>query len=347
MNVFFYQRKPAKSNFSIETLFNNIITHLPPDVHATVSISKYVNSGIYSKLYNMFEILFKKQGDINHVTGDIHYIALFLNKKKTILTIHDLNLLYSSNKVKNFIHKWFWIRMPIKCSKVVTVISWSTKQELLKFTKCDPDKIKVIYNCISPAFTPHPKLFNKTKPVILHIGCKSNKNLTGVIEAVKDLECRLEIIGSPTVAQLSLLQKYQIEYSTQSGLSEQEVIQKYIACDILVFVSFFEGFGLPIIEANAIERVVVTSNISSMPEIAGDAAYLVDPYDIQSIRKGIIKVIENDSLRENLIRNGRKNKARFTAEQIADQYYGLYQQLMVHPEKNDATPYTLAPDLAK
>jgi glycosyltransferase involved in cell wall biosynthesis len=337
MNVFFFHRRPAKVNFSIEALFNNIITHLPPDVKSTISMSRYVNSGIYSKLYNMFEILFKKQGDINHVTGDIHYITLFLNKKKTILTIHDLNLLYTPNKIKNFIQKWFWIRMPIKCAQAVTVISSTTKQELLKYTNCDPDKIKVIYNCISPAFTPHPKIFNKTKPTILHIGCKPNKNLTGVIEAVKNLACRLEIIGSPTTEQLALLQNYQVEYSTQSGLSEQEVIQKYIACDILVFVSFFEGFGLPIIEANAIERVVVTSNISSMPEIAGDAACLVDPYDIQSICSGIIKVIDNDSFREKLILNGRKNRARFTAEQIASQYYDLYQQLLVQSKKNDGT----------
>jgi glycosyltransferase involved in cell wall biosynthesis len=343
MNVFFFHRKPAKTNFSIETLFKHIITHLPPDVNSTISMSKYVNSGIYSKLYNMIEIIFKKQGDINHVTGDIHYITLFLNKKKTILTIHDLNLLYTSNKIKRFIHKWFWIRMPVKCSQAVTVISNATKQELLKYTNCDPDKIKVIYNCISPAFTPHPKTFNKAKPTILHIGCKPNKNLTGLIKAVKDLACRLEIIGSPTAEQIALLQKYQVEYSTQTGLSEQEVIQKYIASDILVFVSFFEGFGLPIIEANAIERVVVTSNISSMPEIAGDAACLVDPYDIQSIRNGIIKVIANDSYRENLIQNGRRNKARFTAEHIASQYYDLYRQLLVYSNNNDAPTYTLAP----
>lgn len=342
MNVFFFYRKAAKSQFSIESLFNNIISHLPTEVNSTICIAKYVNSGVYSKLYNICEILFKKQGDINHVTGDIHYITLFLNKNKTILTIHDLNLLYTSNKIKRLIHKWFWIRIPIKRSQVVTVISETTKHDLLKFANCNPDKIKVIYNCISPAFTPQPKTFNKTKPTILHIGCKPNKNLSGVIEAVKDLACRLEIIGNPTDEQLYLLQQYQIDYNTQADLSEQEVIQKYIACDILLFVSFFEGFGLPIIEANAIERVVVTSNISSMPEIAGDAACLVDPYDIQSIRNGIIKVIENDEYRETLIRNGRKNKVRFTAGQIANQYYYLYQQLLGKKQDGAAVPVNMS-----
>lgn len=333
MKVAFFFRKPGKNNFSIETLFKNIISHLPPDVSPIVSMSKYVNSGIYSKLYNIFEIIFKAQGDINHVTGDIHYVTFFLNKKKTILTIHDLNLLYTTNKLKNFIHKWFWIRIPVKCSKIVTVISRETKQELLKFTNCQESKIKVIYNCISPAFTPHPKVFNKEKPTILHIGCKPNKNLTRVIEAVKDLTCRLEIIGTPTQEQIARLQKYQVDYTTQASLSEQEVIQKYIACDILVFVSLFEGFGLPIIEANAIERVVVTSNISSMPEIADNAACLVDPFNIKSIRKGIMQVIEKDSYREMLIQNGRKNKERFTAKSIASQYYHLYQQLLKQPKQ--------------
>jgi glycosyltransferase involved in cell wall biosynthesis len=344
MNVVFFNRKPGKTDFSIETLFNNIVAHLPPEVNPIISMSKYVNRGMYSKLYNMFEIIFKQQGDINHVTGDVHYITLFLKKKKTVLTIHDLNLFYTPNKIKHFIHKWFWIRMPIKRSQVVTVISRETKQELLKYANCDPNKIKVIYNCISPAFTPHPKTFNQAKPTILHIGCRPNKNLTRVIEAVKSLACRLEIIGSPTAEQLALLQEYQVEYNAQSGLSEQEVIQKYIASDLLVFVSLYEGFGLPIVEANAIERVVVTSNISSMPEVAGDAACLVDPHDIQSIRSGIIKVIEDESFREKLIQNGRENKKRFTAEQIASQYYDLYQQMLRHPKKKETASYTLAPN---
>ncbi|MGV3502901.1 MAG: glycosyltransferase family 4 protein [Adhaeribacter sp.] len=344
MKVTFFHRRPAASHFSIENLFHQIISHLPPDVEATASLSRYVNSGIYSKLYNLFEILFKPQGEINHVTGDIHYITCFLQKKKTILTIHDLNLLYTSNKLKRFLHKWFWIRMPVKRSRFITVISATTKAELLKYTRCDPDKIKVIYNCISPAFRPHPKIFDKERPTILHIGCKPNKNLTRVIEAVKGLACRLEIIGSPSAEQLALLGQYQVDYRAQAGLSEQEVIQKYIACDILVFVSLFEGFGLPIIEANAIERVVVTSNISAMPEIAADAACLVDPFNPAAIRQGLLQVIENDRFREALIQNGRRNKTRFTPGLIAGQYYALYQQMLAQPRTPPRSPSPPAPE---
>ena len=84
---------------------------------------------------------------------------------------------------------------------------------------------------------------------------------------------------------------------------------------------------MPIIEANCIERVVVTSNISSMPEVAENAACLVDPYSVNSIREGFEKVISNDFYRDNLISNGRANKIRFDANKIAFLYLDVYKQL--------------------
>lgn len=346
MRVFFFQRNPGTADFSIETLFNSIIKHMPKEVKPTVSISKYVNSGAFSKLYNIFEILFKKQGDVNHVTGDVHYITFFLKKKKTVLTVHDVNLMYTDNVIKKTIHKWFWLRIPVMCSRFVTVISETTKSELLKYVNCSPDKIKVIYNCISPAFTPQPKAFNKVKPTILQIGCRPNKNLPGVIEAIKDIDCRLEIIGKPTEEELELLKKHNIDFHSQFKISEEEVVQKYIECDMLVFASFYEGFGLPIIEANIIERPVVTSNISSMPEMAGNAACLVDPYNPESIREGILKVIEDDNYREQLIENGRINRKRFSPEEVAKQYFNLYKDILKESSDLNVPDISLLPENA-
>ena len=343
MNVHFFQRKPGKTHFSIEALFKNIIENLPADVRPTVVESSYVNSGIYQKLYNITEILFKKQGDINHVTGDIHYITLFLKKQKTVLTVHDINLLYSSSTLKRLIHTWFWLRIPISRSRVVTVISHTTKQEILKHSKCSPDKIQVIHNCISSRFRPVPKSFNKEKPVILQIGSKPNKNLTGLAEALKGIPCKLEIVGKPTTEEIAVLQRNQIDYRTQFGLSEEEILQKYIDCDIVAFVSFYEGFGLPIVEANTVERAVVTSNLSAMPEIAADAACLVNPHDPASIRQGLLRVINDDDYREELIRNGRKNRERFTAPAIAEQYYQLYRTLLKKPGPPSLAEATASP----
>ena len=97
---------------------------------------------------------------------------------------------------------------------------------------------------------------------------------------------------------------------------------------MLVFVSTYEGFGLPILEAEATGRPVLTSNIMAMPEVAGDGACLVDPYNITAIRKGTLKVINDSSYRKELVQHGFENVKRFRPEKIAAQYVELYKQII-------------------
>ncbi len=97
---------------------------------------------------------------------------------------------------------------------------------------------------------------------------------------------------------------------------------------MLVFASTYEGFGLPIVEAQATGRPVVTSDTLSMPEVAGDAACLVDPFNVESIRNGILKVIQDTGYREQLVQNGLKNVERFKPESVAMQYLALYRELV-------------------
>ncbi|MBC7919459.1 MAG: glycosyltransferase family 4 protein [Ferruginibacter sp.] len=330
MKVLYFQRKRAnKGHFSIESLFDSIRKNLPSSIQTKVVISSFVNSGVFKRLFNILEIPFKEKGDINHVTGDIHYVTFLMRKRKTILTIHDVNLLYTPSALKKFIHSWFWLKIPILRSHVITVISHATKEEVLKYTNCPPDKIRVIYNCISSKFLPVPKVFNKEKPTLLQIGTRDNKNLSRVIEAIAGLACKLDIVGEPPAETLRLLATHRIDFSWRANLTDQEMIQKYVDCDILIFVSIYEGFGLPIIEANTVERPVITSNRSSMAEIAGDAACLVDPLDVQSIRRGVIRVIEDDQYRQALLERGKRNRERFQPEAVAQQYFKLYQELLI------------------
>jgi glycosyltransferase involved in cell wall biosynthesis len=121
---------------------------------------------------------------------------------------------------------------------------------------------------------------------------------------------------------------WNIEYNCSVNLDLEALISKYKEADIVTFVSIHEGFGLPIIEANAIGRVVLTSNISSMPEIGGDAAYYVDPYDVSSIRAGIMELIRNDNKRNQLVANGLGNINRFDPKFIAEKYSILYSKML-------------------
>ena len=84
---------------------------------------------------------------------------------------------------------------------------------------------------------------------------------------------------------------------------------------------------MPIIEANSVERAVLTSNVASMPEVAGDAACLIDPFDVESIREGLLKIIRDEEYRNRIIENGRKNRDRFSSESIAKMYYQLYEEI--------------------
>ena len=327
MKIFFYQSKDEY--LSINLLFRIIKQFLPASLEVSTIYFSYNGSSSLARINDIVSVAFKGDDHISHVTGDFNYATLFMPKGKTVLTIHDLYRLYlhDSNPFKKFLFKYFWLRLPIARATVITAVSHYTKAEILKHASCRAEKIKVIYNCISPDFKPVPKVFDKAKPVLLQVGTRPNKNLDRLAQALEGIDCRLQIIGEPTSQSLALFDKHHIDFSWSSNLSAQDVLQQYIDCDMLVFVSTYEGFGMPIIEANAVERAVVTGNISAMAEIAGDAACLVDPFNIASIRAGIIRVISDDVYREELIQEGRKNKQRFEAGNIARQYYDLYREI--------------------
>ena len=258
---------------------------------------------------------------------DINFIAIFLRKSRTVLTILDLGLLSHPNAMSRWVLKLFWVVLPVRRSAVITTISNSTKEELLKNVKTDPARIRVVYVPISERFIYEPKVFNKECPVILQIGTIANKNVMRLANALAGISCKLEIIGDVNPILANELERNKILFSHSKNLSNEEVLNKYRAADMLSFVSTYEGFGMPIVEANAVGRVVVTSNILSMPEVAGNAAHLVDPYDIISIRNGILEVIENDAYRQRLVANGLINCRRFEARNIAKQYFEIYETL--------------------
>jgi glycosyltransferase involved in cell wall biosynthesis len=326
-SVTFFHRKPrAVGNYSVEFIFEDVRKRLNGNISARIAYSTYESTGLFQRLYNCIEAFFR-QSVVNHVTGDINYLGLFLSKKRTIHTILDCVHLNTSSGWKYKILKLFWLSIPERRSRFITAISESTKKEILKHVKCYPGKIRVIHVAISTKFQRKDKAFEKKLPRILQVGAAHNKNIPRLIEALEGIPCILEIIGKKDEAYVEMMKKFNVRYEYRSGLSEDEMIRCYENADVISLVSTYEGFGMPILEGQAVGRAVITSNILSMPEVAGNAACLVDPYDCNSIRQGLLRLINDDNYRELLIERGFENVKRFEPQKIAFQYLELYKEV--------------------
>ena len=289
----------------------------------------FESNGFFKRVYNAIYCI-NKQGDINHVTGDIHYVAIFLKKSKTVLTVLDCGMLNFSKGLKHYVFKLFWFTIPIKNSSIITAISNATKNDILHFTNCLDSKIKVVYVCINEIFQRKDKIFNTKCPTILQIGTALNKNLPRLILALKDICCKLVIVGELPEKIILLLKESNINYELiNRKISDLEIVKLYENSDILTFVSTLEGFGMPIVEANTVGRIVLAGNNSSMPEIGANAAHFVDSFDIMSIKEGIHRIITDEILREKLIENGYKNKDRFDVLNLANKYSKIYDSLLI------------------
>lgn len=325
LRVTFYHRRPEGAH-SIERLFADVRRSLPEGINATVAVSRFASKGLFRRIYNTIDAAFR-QGNVNHITGDVHFLALLLRKKKTLLTIADLVSVHRLKGWRRFVFLLFWYRLPIRRAAVVSVISEATKEDLRRHVTVDPGKVRVVPCCVSDDFTPAAKEFNARKPVVLVVGTSPNKNIERIAQALQGISCHLRVIGNLDHRGLSALRQCGVEYSSVSSITDAQVADEYRRCDMLVFASTYEGFGLPILEAQATGRPVVSSNVCSMPEVAGDAACLVDPFDVASIRGGILKVIDDAAYRDNLVKAGFENVERFRPGKIARQYADIYHEL--------------------
>lgn len=327
MKLTYFYRNPACGGYGIERIFDLVAEKLPSDIQVTKAYSSHMGAGMRGVFANIREAT-GRQGDVNHITGDIYYVAMKLDMRKTITTIHDLGNLEKLSGLKRSIFKRIWFDMPVARSRIVTTVSEFSRQEILRRVKCDPGKVRVIYVPMDPRYKPLAKPFDRAKPSILMLGWVWNKNTERQLEALEGIPCRVTLVGKPSEAVLDAARRHRIDFRSVTNLSDEEMVQQYVECDLVLFASLLEGFGMPIAEGNAVGRPVITGDRTSMPEVAGDAALCVDPTDISAIRDAVQSVIEDAALRERLVAAGFENVKRFELGRIASQYADLYREIV-------------------
>ncbi|NVJ85991.1 MAG: glycosyltransferase family 4 protein [Algoriphagus sp.] len=326
IRVNFIFRKQGEGHNSIEELFHSIIANLPEEIDTKIVELPYGGASIKSVLLNLWHVLFLK--GIIHVTGDVYYIGL-IPFKKTILTIHDTNVLelpYISSLKKVFI-KWFWYSLPLKTAKRITVISDFTKNQIKEIYPKALKKTVIIHNPVNPILETKPKQEVAIQTRVLHLGTKPHKNLTNTVKATYKLGYKLIIVGKLSENQKALLLEYPVEYENYTNLDFSEIKALYETCDLVSFVSYLEGFGMPIIEAQKVGRPVVASDRCSIPEVGGHGAVYVNPDEVEAMVKAYKRVVEDPLFRNQLIKRGFENVKRFEVPTVCSAYAKVYEEL--------------------
>jgi glycosyltransferase involved in cell wall biosynthesis len=268
--------------------------------------------------------------------GPKNTISLFLPKNvKKIVTVHDLTPFLFKHEMSYFDSSYwnFFIPLSVKLSDKVIAISEATKNDLIKFFPRSKDKINIIYHG-----SEQNKIINEgmRSQFFLVVGAiRPRKNIERVLLALSKLSdhnIKIYLIGK----NLNYLKKIK-SLINKLNIEERVVIRGYVSKNELnllyskaigyLYPSLYEGFGFPILEAQSFCLPVITSNISSMPEIAGRGALLVNPYSEDEIRIAMEKLITDQLLRKTLIKLGLENIKRFSWNKCAHETLKIYEEL--------------------
>lgn len=321
MRVCYIYREKERKEHSIEAVFDTIAQN----IDSNITIEKWYKPHSWKSTFSQLRELRKQKFDCYHITGEVYYLWPFLPWKKTIMTVHDIGM-YKNNPwtIKRWLFVFFSIFIPSFIHRKLICVSDLTRNDLINILHIDQNRLLTIHNPLTVETKISDKPFNQSCPTILQIGTGVHKNLDNLIISVTGLPCKIDIIGEPDQSLIQMMKERNICYSISHHISKEELIKHYQESDILFFVSRSEGFGLPILEAQATGRPVITADAEPMKSVAGDGALFCAAEDPGGIRNSLEQIISNEKLRAELITNGFRNIARFVPISIAEEYAKLY-----------------------
>jgi len=309
---------------------------------------KKVESRRYLSLAEAYRLsrLIRSQDDIIHLSNQNFARFVLFAKHPYIVTVHDL-IRFCFDFAKETVAEKILLKLDIrgiKRASHIIAVSQHTKNDLIGYLKIPEDRISVIYNGTDHSiFKPYNvKFFDK--PYILYVGSeRPRKNLDRLIEAFAILmrdfpELILVKIGAAgrseeyrraTMRKLDSLGITEhvifIDY-----LSELDLAYYYSSAALLAYPSLYEGFGFPPLEAMACGCPVVTSNVSSLPEVVGEAGIMVNPYDTSRLAQAMREVLTNSQLRDYMVRKGLEQSKKFSWERTAEQTQEVYDEVLAN-----------------
>ena len=290
----------------------------------------YIGSNPIHVVKNILFVYRKRSGNgVNHITGDIHYCIIGLLGVKSVLTIHDDFAFTTAKKgVFDRLYKWiFWLYLPIKLANKVLCISPTTKEAIDGLVKNNKTEVFPQHS-LSENYTYSEDRKMKSSSIILQVGTLPQKNLETTLKALRNSTYELHVIRKMTCQQMQLAKELNVHVCNKYDLSDEQIVDEYKKADILVFPSLQEGFGMPIIEAQAVGCPVITSNRCPMSWVADEGALLLnDPLDEYELKACIEKVLYNLDFRNYLVQSGLRNIERFTLKNVVDRFIKLYQSL--------------------
>ncbi|MFH1162426.1 MAG: glycosyltransferase family 1 protein [Candidatus Jorgensenbacteria bacterium] len=334
---------------------NGVRGKLPPSLTGARNVS-VVSWNVPNRLLNVsFRFLRRPLVD-RRVACDVvfspHLSLLTTSRAPHIMTFHDLSFIHHPEFFSRRMRLWHWLqnyRAEARRAARLIAVSEFTRRDLIQTFGVAPERVKTVHSGVDPFYRRLPEndaglrafrdKHDLARPFILFVGTlEPRKNVPGIIRAFDILKTRgaqrelaLVLVGRrgwlyDGIARAIRGSPHRSDIRLWGSATGEELRYLYNLAAVFTYPSFFEGFGFPVLEAQACGAPVVASNVTSLPEILGESALLVDPSEVQAIAGAVRQVLESEALRDGLQERGFVNVKRFSWQRAAEETLKVFER---------------------